>query len=341
MNPRKLLTEALNGEEPRITPLSIYSWMMEEAEGDWEGLLDQGLGLCQHRDVVQYVEHGVESTFEERKEGGDRYVSYRKDTPVGDIEKVEKNGWRYRNWIEEPGDYEVMQWITEHTELVTKYEDFHRSEEAIGESGLTVVTGSRTPAMSIMWDWTGPQKFALDLAREVPQLFQLYEERKKVFREETELIAKGPGRFVKWLENLTIDMLGPDRYRDLLLPIYEECIPLLREAEKRVMVHYDGQLEVIADDIAQAPFHIVESLTEPPEGDMTYDRCRRLWPDKVLWGNINVALYSKPEEELRQAVVAKRERAGKKGFAFEISEELPHNWEESIPVVLDTLRELS
>ena len=73
---------------------------------------------------------------------------------------------------------------------------------------------------------------------------------------------------------------------------------------------------------------------------MTYDQCRRYWPDLVFWANINVDLYYRPAEELREAVTAKRERAGKKGLAFEISEDLPTTWQESIPVVLNTLHEL-
>ena len=61
---------------------------------------------------------------------------------------------------------------------------------------------------------------------------------------------------------------------------------------------------------------------------------------KVFWANINVDLYYEDEQVLRQAVVDKRQRAGKKALAFEISEDLPTNWPQSIPVVLDTLREL-
>ena len=115
---------------------------------------------------------------------------------------------------------------------------------------------------------------------------------------------------------------------------------MLEAADKRVMVHYDGALNVIADRIAAAPFHMIESLTEPPEGDMTYDLCRAAWPDKVFWANINVDLYAQPEDILRQAVIDKRQRAGKKALAFEISEDLPANWQETIPVVLDTLKDL-
>ena len=91
---------------------------------------------------------------------------------------------------------------------------------------------------------------------------------------------------------------------------------------------------------AAARFHIIDSLTEPPEGDMMFDECRAAWPDKVLWANIHADAYYRPPQELREAVIAMRRRAGKRAFAFEISEDLPTNWRTSVPIVLETLGEL-
>jgi len=286
------------------------------------------------------VAHDVKETCTEEKRGSETYVIQTKETPEGTIRQVHKDGWCIEHWLKTPRDYQVMTWITEHTELVPCYEVFDRGEALVGDRGVAVVLASRTPAMTINIDWAGTEQFCMDLALEVPELFELYEARKKLFCQETELVAKGPGRFVKWLENLTIGMLGPQRYGDLLVSVYDECVPVLEAADKRVMVHYDGALSVIADQIAAAPFHMVESLTEPPEGDMTYGRCRGAWPDKVFWANINVDLYYQPEPVLRHAVIEKRQRAGKQALAFEISEDLPTNWQQTIPVVLETLREL-
>ena len=233
-----------------------------------------------------------------------------------------------------------MTWIAENTEPIADYQAFEKAEQLVGDHGVAIVVGARTPGMSINVDWAGTERFCMDVALEVPELFELYEARKKFFVKETELIAKGPGRFVKWFENLTISMLGPKWYRRLLVPVYDECVPVMKAGGKKVMVHYDGALSVIADDIAAAPFDIIESLTEPPEGDMDYDQCRKAWPDKAFWANINVDLYYGPAERLAQAVIDKRQRAGKKGLVFEISEDMPTNWKESIPVVLKTLEEL-
>ena len=73
---------------------------------------------------------------------------------------------------------------------------------------------------------------------------------------------------------------------------------------------------------------------------MPYDRCRAAWPDKTFWGNVNQGIYSLPEAQFRQAIVDKRLRAGKRAFAFEAYEYLPPNWQQTFPLILDTLRAL-
>jgi hypothetical protein len=340
---RQRLQAALNGETPDKTPLGIYSWMLGDLAklpDDARQLVDRGLGLIAHVGVVQSIAHGTETTFEEKKEGNYTYHITRKKTPVGELRHMRRNGWHHEDWIKHPGDYKVWQWIVEHTEVRPSYDGYHRTDQAVGDKGIPIVSIGRTPAMEINIDIAGTERFCTDLALEVPELFDLYEAMRKLHRRVVEIAAAGPGRFVKWLENLTIGMLGPRRYGELLMSVYDECVPLLAGSGKRVMVHYDGRLKCIRDRIAAAPFHIVESLTEPPEGDMTFDQCRAAWGDKAFWANINVGLHNVPCEQVRQAIIDKRNRAGKRAVAFEISEDVPRNWRQFIPVVLDTLEEL-
>lgn len=355
MTPNQSLVAALEGGTPDTTPLSIYDWNMGAATAEelaekmqqpaWRRLIDQGLTVRCHCPVVKAIEHGVEYVVEEMQVDGAALRREVKTTPVGRIERTTRDGWHHEDWIKSPADYRVQEWIVRNTEVAADYEAYARAEEVVGDRGVVVLTGAgnwqhRSPAMCINVDLAGTERFCTDVALEVPELGDLHCALKEQFLEEQRLIAAGPGRYVVWLENLTISMLGPRRYEELLVPVYEQAVPILEAGDKRVMVHYDGQLRVIADQIAAAPYSIIDSLTEAPEGDMSYDECRRLWPDLVFWANINVGLYNGPIDELRAAVIDKRERAGKRGLAFEISEDLPTTWEESIPAVLQTLKEL-
>jgi hypothetical protein len=349
---RQLLTAALEGDVPERTPYSIYEWFFEDPRyprAAWEHLIERGLGISAGCTTVRHVEHGVTDTVDTWLQGKRRFTRHRKETPAGTLQHVEVHptgpdagilGWTVEEWIKTPADYDIRRWIIEHTELMPQYDEFGHTEERMGDHGVTIVSGSRTPAMSILVDWAGTERFCLDVATGVEELFELYEAQRRLFMAETRLIAAGPGQFVRWLENLTVSVLGPRRYEQLLLPVYREAVPILEAAGKRVMVHYDGGLKAIAGLIGQAPFHIIESLTEPPEGDMPYDRCRLAWPHTAFWANISLHVYGLPPDELRTAVIARRERAGKRGLAFEISEDVPANWRESVPVVLETLEKL-
>ncbi len=94
--------------------------------------------------------------------------------------------------------------------------------------------------------------------------------------------------------------------------------------------------------IARTEIDGIESLTQAPEGDMSYAECRAAWPDKFLWGNINVSLYGLPASEFKDAVRAMVRGGAVDGrlLALEISEGLPENWYDAIPVALETLREV-
>jgi hypothetical protein len=351
VTPRENLTTALEGGLSEHTPLSVLDWFFTDPRynfEEWRPLFDQGLGLVVQCQTARLVEHGVKTTVEHRAEGDRRYTVRRKKTPVGTVQSVTINSirvprpmeWPQQYWVETPEDYRILRWIVEHTEVLTQYEAFGRAEERAGDRGIVVVLGGRSPAMSIQIDCAGGERFALDLAHGTDELFELYEAEKELFLAVNSAIAAGPGAFVTWCEQLTIDMLGPRRYAELLMPVYQEAVPVHESANKRVLVQYDGKLRAAADLIARAPFHVIEMLTEPPEGDMPLDQCRAAWPDKVLWANINLGRYKLPPAELREAVTAMRRRAGKRALALAIAEDIPENWRESVPVVLQMLQEL-
>jgi hypothetical protein len=86
--------------------LSIYDWNMHGVitaadlacrmnEDAWKRLLDLGLGVTSHCEIIEAVEQGVELIEEECQEGADVYRIIRKRTPAGDLRKVTRNGWHW------------------------------------------------------------------------------------------------------------------------------------------------------------------------------------------------------------------------------------------------------
>jgi len=70
---------------------------------------------------------------------------------------------------------------------------------------------------------------------------------------------------------------------------------------------------------------------------MTVREARAAWPDKFLWINLNLGLYSMPEEELEDNISRIVQEAEQGRFCLMISEDVPQNWKESVPAVLKHL----
>ncbi len=356
MSVKERMESALRGGTPDKTPLSVHDMMIDDLQSDrWTRLFEKGLGINRNVPALSLRQHGVSYRGEHTQKDGKKYYTQYVETPAGRLRQQFTNGWQTEHLLKEPGDYLIMKWIMDHTEVSPAYETLTEHERQLGDRGVIIASRAllstddsedvmvdtlRSPAMKVNVDYAGVGKFCLDIAMEVEELHALLESMKRVFNDICAVLADAPCTFVKFFENMSIDMLGPDHYARLLHDVYKDTFVQLQKNDKQIALHFDGKLKVIKDLIADEPFDILESLTEPPEGDMQYDECRAAWPQKAFWANIADSDYTKPKEELQQLVKSKRERAGKRALAFEISENLPHNWEESIPVVLDTLENL-
>ena len=151
--------------------------------------------------------------------------------------------------------------------------------------------------------------------------------------------AKTPARYLKLWENLSIDTLGLRAFREHVVPLYRRIVDILEPAGKRLLVHYDGKLRVIAGEIASVPLDI-DSFTPPPEGDMTVAEARAAWPDKFLWLHPPLGWYRLPREQLVERIRQMTSDAGPRRYCLMISEELPPNWQVAVPRILEMLDQM-
>lgn len=331
------------GERPDRIPYTIYwnEWRHSSADPAWEALYDKGLGVTWHLESVAYKYSGVERSEQNYVEDGSPTRKITLGCPEGEIYETYVDGWRRKFFLETPQDYRVMIDLVRRTEAVPAYEEFLRRSKDMGRAGVPLVMLGRTPFQTILVDYAGLENFAFQLYEMEAEILELYEILLEQFRKTVELAAAGPGRFVSVLENFTAESLGPERYERFLLPVYEELFPVLQGAGKIVGTHYDGRLASCKDLVARAPMDLIESLTPPPEGDISLAEARAAWPDKLFWSNINVGAYELPPRELRELVLSRVSEAAPegRGLAFEVSEQFPENWKESMAVVLDALEE--
>jgi len=340
---REQLHAFWSGQRPEQIPYTIYYGAVQYAAGDptWEALYKSGLGVTCYRPTFAVTYHNVTFDAEAYTQDGKEFLRRIQRTPVGEIDAVWINGWHSKYWVETPADYRVMNYIAAHTEIVPDYVVYTAFEAELPEWVVAIPVIGRTPLQTILVDYVGLENFGVHLFEYAEEVHTLYNTLRNVFQRVVEIVAEGPGFYVSNLENFTAETLGPRRYQQFLLPVYEECFEILHNAGKIVGSHYDGRTKVCREQIARAPIDLIESLTPPPEGDQTLAECRAAWPDKLFWSNINIACYDLPPTALKATVLDRVQEATADGtkFAFEVSEDLPAQWRTALPIVLDALKE--
>lgn len=343
MDPRERIEAFWAGERPDQIPYTIYwnEWRHTQDDPAWGPMFGAGLrvtfGVATAGTRHRNVEH-LRTTVRENGQILQREILR---TPVGEIYRDSQAGWVQKYWLQTAEDYRVMRYIVEHSEVFPNYEAYHRRETEVADYGIVHASlGSRSPLQVILVDYVGLESFALHLVDLQEEMVALYQALLGKMRQRAEIVAGGPGRYVSVLENFTAETLGPERFARYHMPVYQELFPMLQEAGKIVGTHFDGKLAACKDLIAEAPIDLIESLTPPPEGDLTLAEARAVWPKKLFWSNLNVSVYQLPPRRIAETVpdAVKQAAPDGRGLAFEVSEHIPQNWKDSMPVVLQALR---
>ena len=336
------------GERPERIPFSVYGALCGDLIKDPEFVqfFEQGLVPTYWVGTFTSSAKGVKRVTDTKEENGTTVARTTLKTPIGEIYTTAWlnpssiiQWWTQKPWLTTAEDYRVRTWIVAHSEIEPAYDRYRQIRDQVAPWGIVLPTIGRTPIQSILVDDAGLEQFAYHLVDLEEEVMTLYEALLGRFRKIVGIVAEGPGRYVAGTENFSAETLGPARYERFLSPVYKECLPVLHQAGKIIGTHYDGKLSSVKNLIAETPIDIIESLTEPPEGDMTLTECRTAWPEKGFWSNINISKFDLPPDQLKAHISRKADEAAPDGrnLAFEISEDLPVNWQQGIPAVLEAL----
>ncbi len=334
---RARLGMALSGEPLDRPVYAVYDWFVKNRNINWPCLFELGLGQINHASLVKYKRPNVEiiETTGQQQERLRRDVRW--ITDIGELHEWYLDNWRQEYLIKSREDYRIMRRALEGASVTADPEGFLKSEEALGEAGITVGDCWRTPVMEAQIDLVGLERFSIDLALEEPELMQLLEVMTELKLMEFREAVKTPAQIIKLWENLSIDTLGPLRYISQLVPIYEQILKILDRTGKSLTVHYDGKVKLIAEQFAALHIDGIDSFTPQPEGDMSIAEARSAWPDKFLWIHPPMSWHRDDPATLAANIRQAVREAGPCRFCFLLSEEVPLEWEKSIPVILNSL----
>ncbi len=338
------LNQALSGEKITKPVYAVYDWFVANRKIDWQSLFDLGLGQINHASLFE-VEHPhlkIEKSLSEHNNR--RRKDVRWITDIGELHEWSVDGWVREYMIKSPNDYKIMKRALQEAKFTPTNKYFDESEQALGDSGITIghlgqyedVGYRRTPLQVIQIDLAGLEQFSFDISMESSELLDLLEMMNEQFLELFKCVAKTKARHIKLWENLSIETIGTDLFRKYLVPVYDKIAKILEDSGQQLHCHYDGKLQPIADDIGRLDFYGIDSLTPPPEGDMSITEARQYWPEKFFWMHPSLSIDSLPDLEVEEYIL-KMIREAKSRFSFLLSEEVPPNWKRTVPLILETL----
>ncbi len=345
MNIRHRLFEALSGKPVTHPVYLVYDAFLSNPDVDWDMLFALGLGEIRHRSVTR-TEHPLCEQHETltTQDGMTRRDVFIR-TDIGELHEhyLGAGGgvldWRMEYAVKKPEDYTILKRAFEDSRYELDDTQFLASEEDLKERGITLAHAGRTPFQRIMIDYAGLERFSYDFADGVSELFELLEMMNSQIIDQFQEISRSKARYVKLWENIGIDAAGPQAYRDHVVPVYEKILELFRDTSQELIVHYDGNIRLISEDIGRMGFQI-DSLTPPPEGDMSVAEARNAWPETFLWIHPSLNWFQLPLEELTAHIRGLAEEAEGRRFCFEMSERVPETWRNTVPAVLEALEQM-
>jgi len=338
------LNHALNGDIVTPPVYLVYDWFIMNRQIDWQRLFDLGLGRINHTSLLEIecphlkIEELVSNNSKYKK------TEVRWITDIGELHECTIDGWKSEYLVKTTDDYKIMKRAFEDVKFTPTNKYFEESEQTLGELGISIgqlgqfndIGYLRTPFQVIQIDFTGLEQFSMDISMELPELMELLEMMNAQMLDAFNCAAKTKAKHIKLWENLSIETMGPDLYRKHLVPIYNKIVNILDISGKKLHVHYDGKLHLIADEIKKLGFEGLDSLTPPPEGDIGIKEARQLWPEKFFWIHPSLTWDALPDSKITDNIIQLIRDAGS-GFCLQLSEEVPPNWERTIPLILKTI----
>ena len=330
MDIRERILTAITWGEPDRVPLTAFASTLPQGAGE-RLVRNLGVGLVL-RPPAHVVEHReVEITSREYWQNGQKRIRRTIHTPIGEVwETLRPEGayassnWIVEHFVKEPDDYRVLEYYVNDAVYKDNYDYIREAKRRIGGDGLVYVRIAKTPIQEMLYFMLGMERFAIDLYTRRDLIDSLYHTLCRRYEELFTLAAAAPVELVLMGDNISGDVVSPQRFRDYIAPVYRRIRQAMAGTGKLIGAHMDGRLQALVKEIGEADLDLIEALTPPPMGNVSLAEAREAWPGKAQWinftSNLHIASSAEIEEHTRQLLA---EAGSKRGFAIGITEDAP------------------
>jgi uroporphyrinogen-III decarboxylase len=323
MNHRDRALAAMRGEPidhiPFIARMDLwYSYAQNsgslpspyEKASLWDVQRDLGIGIfgfgawdmsfyrLVHRDVEVTTESDTESTVTKYSTPYGTLTGT--ETMAEELKDAAGAGARTEYLFKSPKDYDALQFLIEHTEVVENYEKYGEFVDRIGTDGLALPFTGHLPAHQLMIFYMGYANFYYELHDRTARLEHLLAALTEQQRQILELAGGAPVEAIEVGANYDEEMTPPPVFDQFFAPFYREAREVLSSQGKILVAHGDGEMKRLLKSLMDCGVQVVEALTPEPMTSIDISQTRRLWGDEVtLWGGIPSVLLTATYSEER------------------------------------------
>ena len=345
MTPRQRVLAVLRGEKADKVPFTIYENKLPQCAVE-RRLRNDGLCIVERRHSAckSQTPNCPWETFQYRQDGRPR-VRHVIRTPVGEVSSVaepaEFTSWTLEHFFKGPEDYAPLRYIERDRVYAADYEAFLAAERWMGEDVILRAGVGASPLHNIMIHLMGVETFAVEWAERRDEVLRLEAPMRDNLRKVYPILADAPITHANFGGNEVPEVMGPQRYREFCIPLYDECAEIFHAKGKLLGSHMDGNNRAWAADIARSSLDYVEAFTPAPDTDMTLDDALAAWPDKVLWINfpssVHLASVERVKAVAREIVAAARDTGR---VILGITEDVPADrWQETLVAISEAVNE--
>ncbi len=300
----RLLTTLQGGLSDRI-PWNTYSFVLP-ASPACQTLHAKGLSLMDSRKVFSPLYDGLTMVERRKDVEGQTWFHTEIETPVGtltEVATVEQNHgsrWIRKFFIAGPEDYGPAEYLFRHTSFVPQFVPWCQADAIMGDGGIVVGEIMPIPLVYLMVSWMGVEGTAEGMHLYTERFEGLLDALDRHYDRQVEIAADSPAEIIWFPDNVTGRIHSPQVFERYCAPVYARAMPIMRQAGKIPIAHYDGSNRPLVECIARTDLPVIEAFTPPPMGDLGVAEAKAAWPDKVVWVNFPGCYFLESAEAVEE-----------------------------------------
>lgn len=345
MTPRQRVLNVLRGEPVDKVPFTIYESKIPQCAVERE-LRNRGLCIVNRaQPVVTRTTPNCVHESHHYTENGRPRVRQVIRTPVGELSSViEPSGftsWTLEKLFKSPDDYRKLLFLAQDERCTLNDAAYREAEQWMGEDVILRGGVGACPLHQIMIHWMGVEVFSEEWAERRDEVLKLERAMREPLRRVFPLLADSPITHANFGGNEVPEVMGPVRYREFCIPLFNECAEIFHRQGKFLGSHLDGNNKPWAEDVARCGLDYIEAYTPAPDTDLTLAEALRVWPKKVLWINFPSSVHLCSIAEIKRTTRELLEAArGSHRLILGITEDIPADrWQGSLMAISDVIEE--